>query len=212
MRILSKLGELLFAGLVALLPIYLTIQVLIWMFAFVDSKIGGLIEPIFGRHVPGAGLVITFLLVLMMGMLTQWWLTQRIIDFLEAQALRIPGLGQLYKAIKRLLDPLARKEDRPFREAVWVPISDELTALGFVTSGEVNTEDEDGEGRVSVYLPSCHPYFGMVAMAKRSDLKPAEVKLDEAVSFEFSFGAATPPAIRLETDEAADRAVRNAKE
>ena len=31
MRFLSKLGEILLAGLLALLPIYLTIQVLIWV-------------------------------------------------------------------------------------------------------------------------------------------------------------------------------------
>ena len=198
MKFLSWMGEVLLAGLLALLPVYLTIQVLIWVFGFVDKTVGGVFEPVFGRHIPGSGIVTTVLLVFVVGVLTKWWLTQRLIQLIENITLRVPGLGQLYKAIKRLLDPLTRKEDRPFREAVWVDVGGEMKALGFITSGEVDTADEDGTGRVSVFLPSCHPYFGMVFLAKREDLKPAPVQLDEAVSYEFSFGAATPPSIRLE--------------
>ncbi len=198
MKVLSWMGEVLIAGLLALLPVYLTIQVLIWVFGFVDKTVGGVFEPIFGRHIPGSGIVTTVLLIFVVGMLTKWWLTQRIIQLIESITLRVPGLGQLYKAIKRLLDPLTRKEDRPFREAVWVPITPEMKALGFITSSEVDAGDEDGEGRVSVFLPSCHPYFGMVTVIKREDLIPAPVQLDEAVSYEFAFGAATPPGIRME--------------
>jgi uncharacterized membrane protein len=205
MKTLGWVGEVLLAGLLSLLPVYLTIQVLVWTFGFVDHSFGKVFEPIFGRHIPGSGVVATVMLVFCVGVLTRWWLTQRVIDAVEASVLRVPGLGQLYKAIKRLLDPLTRKEDRPFKEAVWVPISDELMALGFITSSEVDVADEDGEGRVSVYLPSCHPYFGMVALAKRKDLKPAPVHLDEAVSYEFSFGAATPPGIQIKPrDEVED--------
>ncbi|MBW1879845.1 MAG: DUF502 domain-containing protein [Deltaproteobacteria bacterium] len=197
MRILSKLGEILLAGLLALLPIYLTIQVLIWVFGFVDTQVGGIVEPLFGRHIPGTGLVLTVLVVFVMGILTRWWLTSRIIYFTESLTMRIPGLGKLYGAIKRLLDPLTREENRPFREAVWVPVSPQLKALGFITSGEIDTGDGDEEGMVSVFLPSCHPYFGVVTLARRSDLKPAPIHLDEALAYEFSFGAAAPPGVRV---------------
>ncbi len=198
MKVLSWMGEVLLAGLLALLPVYLTIQVLVWVFGFVDKTVGGVFEPLIGRHVPGLGIVTTVLLVFVVGVLTKWWLTQRLIEWFEAATLRVPGLGQLYKSIKRLLDPLTRKEDRPFREAVWVNVGDNMKALGFITSGDVDTADEDGGTRVSVFLPSCHPYFGMVTLAKREDLKPAPVQLDEAVSYEFSFGAATPPSIKVD--------------
>jgi uncharacterized membrane protein len=211
MRLFYKLGEVLFAGLLVLLPIYLTIQVLVWIFLFVDKSVGTVFEPLFGRYVYGTGVVATFLVVFLAGLLTRWWLTQRLLTWVEEVVLRVPGLGQLYHAIKRLLDPLARKEDRPFREAVWVKVSDGLIALGFITSNELDTGEPDGEGRVSVFLPSCHPYFGMVTLARREDLRPAPVQLDEAVSYEFAFGAAPPPGVKMtdvgatkDGDEAAD--------
>ncbi len=200
MRLLYKLGEVLFAGLLVLLPIYLTIQVLVWIFLFIDKSVGGMFVWLFGHYVHGAGVVATFLVVFFAGLLTRWWLTQNLLAWVEGLVLRIPGLGQLYRAIKRLLDPLTRKEERPFREAVWVKVSDDLVALGFITSGELDTAEPDGAGRVSVYLPSCHPYFGMVTLARREDLRPAPVQLDEAVSYEFAFGAATPPSIRMADD------------
>jgi uncharacterized membrane protein len=201
MRFLTKLGELLLAGLLALLPVYLTIQVLVWVFGFVDKEVGGVLEPLVGRHIPGSGIMITFLLVFTVGLFTRWWVTDRIIGWFEAVTLRIPGLGHLYKAIKRLLDPLSRKEDKPFREAVWVPLNGDLEALGFVTSGALDTGDgdpasSDEDERVSVYLPSNQPYLGHVTVVRRGDLTPAPFPLDEAISFEFSFGAATPPNIR----------------
>jgi uncharacterized membrane protein len=197
MRVLSALGEILLAGLLALLPIWLTIQVLVWVFGFADHQIGALIEPLLGRHIPGLGVLITLGLILIVGLLTKWWVTERIIAWAESVTLRIPGLGHLYKAIKRLLDPLTRKEDRPFREAVWVPLSDKVQTLGFITSGSLDTGKDDGEERVSVFLPTCHPYYGLVTVAKRSKLRAAPVKLDEAISYEFSFGAATPPGITV---------------
>jgi len=197
MRLLSKLGEILLAGLLALLPIYLTIQVLVWVFGFLDTQVGRIFQLIFGRHIPGMGILFTVLVVFVVGILTRWWLTSRIIYFTESLTMQIPGLGKLYGAIKRLLDPLTRETDRPFREAVWVPLSPKLRVLGFITSGEIDTGEGVGEGMVSVFLPSCHPYFGLVTLAKRSDLKPAPIPLDEAVAFEFSFGAAAPPSVRV---------------
>ena len=203
MRLLYKLGEVLFAGLLVLLPIYLTIQVLWLVVGFIDTEVGEIVALILGEKIPGTGIVVTFGLVLVAGLLTRWWLTQNLISWFESMVLRVPGLGQLYGAVKRLLDPLTRKEERPFREAVWVKVSDDLVALGFITSGELDTAEPDGAGRVSVYLPSCHPYFGMVTLARREDLRPAPVQLDEAVSYEFAFGAATPPGIRMTDDSAA---------
>lgn len=190
MRPLSKLGEVLLAGLLALLPVYLTIQVLVWIFGFVDSEVGGVLEPLIGRHIPGSGVLITFGVVFTVGLFMRWWVTRKLIEWFEAVTLRIPGLGQLYRAIKRLLDPLSRKEDRPFREVVWVPINERVTVLGLVTSGKLDIGHGDGAERVSVLLPSCHPYFGLVVVARRSVLRTAPIQLDEAVSFEFSFGAA----------------------
>lgn len=194
MRFLRKLGEILLAGLLTLLPVYLTIQVLVMVFGFLDKEVGAVLEPIFGRHVPGAGIVTTFLVVLMAGLFTRWWLTRRLLGLVDLAVQRVPGLGLLYSTIKRLLDPLSRREDKPFREAVWVPVGNGLLAMGFITSGTLDA-GTDPEGRVSVYLPSCHPYLGMVTVARRSDLLPAPVQLDEAVTFQFSFGASPPPGI-----------------
>jgi uncharacterized membrane protein len=83
MRLLSSVGEILLAGLLALLPLYLTIQVLVWIFGFVDEKVGALVELAVGRHIPGTGLVLTLALVLLVGLLTRWWVTQKIIHWLE---------------------------------------------------------------------------------------------------------------------------------
>jgi len=199
MRFLKKVGELLLAGLLALLPVYLTIQVLIWVFGFVDKEVGGLLEPLVGQHIPGSGIVLTFLLVFIVGLFTRWWVTERVLAWAEAVTLRIPGLGHLYKAVKRLVDPLTRKEDKPFREAVWVPMNDDVDVLGFVTTGAVDTGegagDADEDEAITVYLPTCHPYLGQVTVVRRGDLVPAPFKLDDAVSYEFSFGAAAPPEI-----------------
>ncbi len=202
MRFLKKLGELLLAGLLALLPVWLTIQVLVWVFGFVDKEVGAILEPLVGRHVPGSGIVLTFVLVFTVGLFTRWWVTETIMEWFEAITLRIPGLGHLYKAIKRLLDPLSRKEDKPFREAVWVRLNDDLEALGFVTSGAIDdgrgpAEEGSDDELISVYLPSNQPYLGHVTAIRRGDLTPCQMKLDEAISYEFSFGAAAPPGIQV---------------
>jgi uncharacterized membrane protein len=85
-----------------------------------------------------------------------------------------------------------------------VPVNGKTDTLGFITSGRLDIGQPEGEERVSVFLPSCHPYFGLVTVARRSALRTAPIQLDEGVSYEFSFGAATPPGITIGGEDSPD--------
>lgn len=191
-RVLSLLTNTLLAGLLAILPLWLTVQSLAWLFHFLDAKAGSWTAWVTGgKTYPGAGVLATLVVVLVVGVLVRTVGADRVGRAVDGIVKRIPGVGQIYGTIRSLLDPLSHPESRPFREAVWVDVAPGLRCMGFVTSSPF-AEAPGEPPRVNVYLPMSHPYVGYVLTIEPDRLRPCEAAFDEVVSYHFSCGSALP--------------------
>src|SRR5437867_10218236 len=89
------------AGLVILVPIVITVNVLWWLFQFVD----GLAQPIFvailHRPIPGIGFIITIAIVFLAGVLFSAGPLQRLLHALEELVDTVPVVGAVYGTIRR---------------------------------------------------------------------------------------------------------------
>lgn len=185
------LGNTFLAGLLAILPLYLTIRALTWLFGYLDASAGNWIALVAGRRIVGAGVFVTLAVVFIVGLLVRSIGADRFSRVVDRIFTRVPGVGQLYSTIRSLLDPLAHPETRPFRDAVWVEVGPGMRVLGFVTSSQFE-EAPGEEKRVNVYLPMSHPYVGYVVTLEPEKLRPADVAFEEVVSYHFSCGSALP--------------------
>ncbi|MGH2349693.1 MAG: DUF502 domain-containing protein, partial [bacterium] len=57
------------AGLLVFLPLAVTYTVLAWLFGVLDNFLGRLFTLLFGRPIPGLGLVATVVVIFLMGAL-----------------------------------------------------------------------------------------------------------------------------------------------
>src|SRR5712692_4450353 len=91
------------AGLVILVPIVITVNVLLWLFKFVD----GLAQPNFvalvGRPIPGIGFIITLAIVFLAGVLFSAGPLQRLLHGLEGLVDTVPVVGAVYGAIREVV-------------------------------------------------------------------------------------------------------------
>src|SRR5713226_5469826 len=100
----ARLRRYFIAGLLAFLPIAVTVNVLVWLFWTLDGFLGRLFTLWFGRTVPGVGLVAVLAAVFGVGALATNVLGRRIVGWFDSLMLRIPLARSIYSATKQLSD------------------------------------------------------------------------------------------------------------
>lgn len=144
-------------GLLALLPLFITFQVLSIVLGTVDGVLGkrtdALLSVVAGRpiHVPGLGLVVTAALVLVIGILANKLFFKRLITSIESGIERLPVVRSLYNASRQIVAPFTGESKQPFRRVVLVeyPMVGRWT-LGFVA--KENASAIEGDDRLVVFF------------------------------------------------------------
>jgi uncharacterized membrane protein len=192
------------AGLLAWLPLAITVWVIRWVINLLDGVfdvvIGGLsaIMPTSAHglldalvHVPGLGVAILLALLLLTGVFVTNVVGQWAMHRWDQLLSRIPIVKSIYNSVKQVSDTLFSSNGQAFREAVLVryPHPGSLT-IAFITgkpSGVVAEHMQDEF--VSLYVPTTpNPTSGFFLMMRRSDVIPLEMSVDEALKYIISMG------------------------
>ena len=200
----------LLAGLLVWLPLAITIWVLHWLVGLLDSvflgmmygldsviSIGG-VNPVAGlRDVPGLGVGLILLLLLLTGALVSNVAGRWLVRQWDRLFTQIPIVKSIYTSVKKVSDTLFSSNGNAFRKAVMLqyPRAGSWT-IGFQTgspSGEV-AQHLDGEW-MSVYVPTTpNPTSGFFLMVPRADVIELSMSVDEALTYVISMGAVAPDA------------------
>jgi uncharacterized membrane protein len=195
----------LITGLLIWIPLAITIWVLHLIVSSMDQVLTLLPpelqpETLFGRQIPGLGLVLTFVVVLVTGVAASNIIGQRLLRAWEGVLKRIPVVNSIYNGVKQVSDSLFRPGGQAFRKAVLVqwPQAGYWT-IAFLTGrpgGDVANHLKDDY--VSIYVPTTpNPTGGYFVMVRREDLVELDMSVDEALKYIISMGVATPrPAAR----------------
>ena len=200
----------LFAGLLVWLPLAVTVGVLMWAIGLMDGLFHGIlgaIQQMFGdgtqnvtdllRSVPGLGVVLLVLLLLLTGMFVTnmvgaWWLKQwnRLLS-------HIPIVKSIYVSVKQVSDTLFSTNGNAFREAVLVQYPHQGSwTIAFVTgqpSGEVAAALPGDH--LSLYVPTTpNPTSGFFLMMPAKECVALSMSVDEALKYIISMGVVAPPA------------------
>jgi uncharacterized membrane protein len=200
----------LLAGLLVWLPLTLTVWVLTSVLGLLDGVFGWFISATQAvlpqaatapletlRHIPGLGLVVTLVALLLTGIFAtnivgQWWLRQgsRLLN-------RIPIVKSIYNSIKQVSDTLFSSSGNAFREAVLVQYPREgAWTIAFVTGKPGGEAAQHLPGDyLSVYVPTTpNPTSGFFLMVPRRDVIELAMSVDEALKYVISMGVVAPAA------------------
>lgn len=197
---MAALRKWLFAGLLVIVPVAITIWVLQWIIGTLDQTL--LILPaawqpdrIIGFHIPGFGVLLTLAILLIVGAAASNFLGKKLVVWGDAIVSRIPVVRSIYSSVKQVSDTLFSESGNAFRTAVLVqwPRPDVWT-IGFVTGtpgGDV-TNYLVGE-YLSVYVPTTpNPTGGYFVMLRKSDCIELKMSVDEALKYVVSMGVVVP--------------------
>ncbi len=206
-------------GLVILAPVALSAWVLIKLFQVMDGFFAPAIQqwmdPWFpGFYVPGLGLILTLLSVLLLGWLSSNFVGRRIVGALETLITRIPVGGAIYLGTKGVMEALARDKSEAFKRVVLIeyPHKD-MFAIAFVTGSsrwpQVHPRTDDF---VLVFLPTTpNPTSGYLLLVPRDRTTDLPMTVEEGVRMVISGGILLPPSLDPAADPAATADAGNAE-
>lgn len=196
-RVKKFLKQSFMAGVLTLLPIAGTIWLLKALIFTAEEFSRSFIparwhpEQILGRDIPGIGLLIALILILLTGTFTRFYLGRKLVEMGDRLFDRIPLGRGIYKAIKQFLNTVAGDSEKSFRRVVLVEFPSPGTyVLGFVTgvaSGEVQAKTE--EQVLNVFVPTTpNPTTGFFFMMPERKLTPLSMPVEDAFKLLISGG------------------------
>ena len=188
-------------GLLIWVPLAITAWVLSLIAGVADQSLlllPAALHPhnLLGFDVPGSGLVLTLLIILITGLLAANFIGQRLVRWWESFLARIPVVNSIYNGVKQVSDTLFSTSGMAFRRALLVRYPHQgAWAIAFLT-GEPGGDvvNHLGVEHVSVYVPTTpNPTSGFFLMLPKSDVIELDMDVDEALKYIISMGMMAPP-------------------
>lgn len=185
----------LITGLLVWVPLGITIWVLNLTITTMDQTL--LLLPqhwqpdyLLPFHIPGLGIILTFAVVLVTGLLIRNIFGQRLWDASEKAMLHIPFVGSIYKGVKQVSDTLLSGNGNSFRQVLLVRYPHpNAWSLAFQTNvpGEVAAQFD--EEYVAVFIPTTpSPVNGFYFFVRRADTIALDMTVDAALRSIVSMG------------------------
>lgn len=171
-------------GLAAVLPVVLTLYVVWWLGANAEQILGGWLRAVAPElYWPGLGLVVSFLLVLLVGVIVDAYIVRRLFRFGEALLARIPIVKTIFGALKdfaRFLPAGDKRRDLK-RVVLWRMGSARL--IGFVTEENLNPRllAHPEPDLVAVYFPMSYQLGGYTLYLPKAELEATQLSVEEAM-------------------------------
>lgn len=183
------------SGIVALIPLVVTVLVLRFLFNFTASILLPVVDPAVEAWPPAARAVLSFAILLvavyMLGWLATNLIGRRILSLGESVVLRLPFVKVVYRASKQVVAAFEGREARAFKSVVFVEFPQPgMRALGFVTGG---VQDAAGEGWSTVFVPTTpNPTTGFLQIVPEDRLVQTGYSVEEGIKMVMSLGVLMP--------------------
>jgi len=181
---MKTLYQMFFRGLIAFLPLALTVYLLYLFTTWAESVAIWLIRPIIGDfYVPGLGLVVGIGMILALGFLVSRSATARLLTWVELPFTRVPVVKSIYSSLKNFADYFSPSEN-PSQQVVLLRMPGHaLSIVGLVTRQSMAglPEAMAGQDRVAVYLPMGYMIGGYTVFVPRAWTEPIEMTVEEAM-------------------------------
>lgn len=200
------------AGLLIWVPLVITVWVLSFLVSTLDQSLLLLPEAwhperLLGMYIPGLGVLMTLIVVLVTGVLAANMLGQRLVLLWEGLLSRIPFVKSVYSSVKQVSDTLFSTSGQAFRKALLVQYPRQgVWTIAFLTGqpgGEV-VRHLPGD-YVSIYVPTTpNPTSGFFLMVPRADVIELDMSVDAALKYIISMGVAPPESPKARSEALAD--------
>jgi len=152
-------------------------------------------ENLIGVSIPGLGIVLTLIVVLLTGIFAANFIGRRFVNFSEGLLVRIPLVRSVYSAAKNFAEVLFTDTSQAFKQVLLVEYPRKgVYSLCFQTSTELQEiQGRTDEDVICVFVPTTpNPTSGFIIMVPRADVIELEMDVEEALKMVVSLGVVVP--------------------
>ncbi|MBF6058038.1 MULTISPECIES: DUF502 domain-containing protein [Thiomicrorhabdus] len=198
---MSYIKRYLIAGLLVWLPLGVTIAVIKFLVDLFDRSLLLLPhqyrpEQLFGMEIPGLGVVLSIVLVLITGVFVANLLGSKLVGIWESFLSRIPLVRSIYTAVKQIAEAVFGSGEQTFQKVYLVEYPRKgLWTLAFQTSSQRGeAQRKTGiEDTVNLFVPTTpNPTSGFFIMASRHEMVELDMNVDDALKMVISGGVVVP--------------------
>ena len=174
-------------GLLYIAPLGITAYIIYVIFNFIDNLLHDKLEEIFKIDIPGLGLAVIFIFLVLVGIAGQSIFAQPFKVLFKRILEKAPLLKLIFSALNDLFSAFVGKEKK-FNKPVMVlvnPISN-LEKLGFLTEEDLSILDE--KEKVAVYFPHSYNFSGELFIVPKSQVRLIDVNPSAVMKFILSGG------------------------
>ena len=184
---MKKVTKYFLQGLLYIAPFGITVYIIFAIFKFVDNLLKNTLLTILNVDIPGLGLLIIVLIIILTGLLGHSIIARPFKALFNRFLEKAPFLKVIYSALNDLFSAFVGKE-RKFDKPVLVlvnPVSN-LEKLGFLTEDDLTKLDE--KDKVAVYFPHSYNFSGELFIVPRDRVKPININPAQVMKFIVSAG------------------------
>ena len=197
---MKHLRRYLVAGLLVWIPLGVTIFILRVLIGLMDRTL--LLIPQqyrpeewFGFTIPGLGLILTLLVLLITGLLAANIVGRSMVGLWESMLDRIPVVRSVYSAAKNFAEIVFSDSGQSFKKVLLIEYPRKgIYSLAFQTAtnlGEV--QGRTGEEMVCTFVPTTpNPTSGYIIILPKKDIIELDMEIDEALKMIISLGVVVP--------------------
>jgi uncharacterized membrane protein len=188
------------AGLLVWVPLGITIFILNLVVGLMDRTLLLLPaayrpEALFGFKIPGLGILMTFLVLVLTGFLAANFVGRQFVGYWESLLNRIPLVRSVYSAAKNFTEVLFADTNQSFKKVLLIEYPRKgVYSLCFQTStalAEIQARTKDDV--ICVFVPTTpNPTSGFILMVPQADTIELEMDVESALKMIVSLGVVVP--------------------
>lgn len=198
---MSALRRYFATGFFVIVPLVISVGAIYWIFEAVDGVTAPIYDRLVGRHVPGLGLLTTFLIVLITGVVATNVIGRRLMRRAEHYLMLVPIFRTIYAPVKQLILAFSPDNEAGFKRVVLVNDLARGSLLGFLTR-EFSVPAVGGspaEQLAAVYVPTNHLYLGDILIVRASELRYPDLTVEQGIRVFLTGGMALPGSVAIRT-------------
>ena len=195
-----RLRNHLIAGLLIWIPVMVTVWVIRFLSRILDQSLVLLPPPwrpeaLFGTYIPGVGIILSFILLVVTGVVVRNLFGGQIVVGFENLVRRIPVIGSVYGGAKTFSETVLTDKGKSFKQVVLVEFPRKgLFSVGFITSEEMEeVQARTEQDVVCVFVPTTpNPTTGFLVAVDRNEIVRMDMTVDEAFKMLLTLGVVVP--------------------
>ncbi len=191
-KIRHNIQRYLIAGLLVVVPLWLTYIALKFFFFLLDGFLAPIVEGIFGFSIPGLGFLLLIIFIYLIGMIATNIIGKSLIHLGESILNRIPLVKNIYQGAKQLMQTISMSKTMGFKRVVLIEYPRQgLYGVGFVTN---QVEDQRTHKKFTiVFIPTPpNPVNGLFEIVPDEQVIETNLSIEDGIKMVMSAGMITP--------------------